>query len=343
MSAYIDSKGVQHSMNQINSLCRRWLVRGTAILVLLVTVLVASSAQASIVPLLNGDFETGDFTGWTPTGVNGGFALVVPEGACFSAFDTTEIQLPGTFSAKLRSGAGDPTNSVGILTSDAFTAGEAIRFKALSETIFSLPNPSTFTVNILKASDDSVLSSTVVSPNIADLLQICPDGTGPTGAFSQHSISTAAFRGTSIKVQFQQHTNYGGLGVFTLVDDVEVDIDDIPPTVTCSASPSSLWPPNHKLKTVTAAVSVTDAESGPAGFTLVSVTSSEPDNGLGDGDQANDIQDFVTGTPDLTGLLRAERSGLVGGRVYTLSYSGSDLAGNTATCSATVQVPHDQR
>jgi hypothetical protein len=53
---------------------------------------------------------------------------------------------------------------------------------------------------------------------------------------------------------------------------------------------------------------VTDTLSGPAGFTLVSVTSNEPDNGLGDGDQPNDIQGFALGTPSTSGLLRAERA-----------------------------------
>lgn len=123
---------------------------------------------------------------------------------------------------------------------------------------------------------------------------------------------------------------------------VTVLFDGTPPTVSCSASPGTLWPPDHKLRVVTTAVTVEDAESGPAGFTLISVASDEPDDGLGDGDTADDIQGWMTGTADTEGLLRAERSGLGTGRVYTLTYEGADAAGNSAQCSTTVTVPHDQ-
>lgn len=126
------------------------------------------------------------------------------------------------------------------------------------------------------------------------------------------------------------------------IGSVEGVFDTTPPTVTCSATPKTLWPPNHKLRVVTVAVVVTDSGSGPAGFKLVSATSSEPDNGLGDGDTAGDIQGWTTGTADTSGMLRAERSGAGTGRVYTLTYEGADAAGNTATCSTTVTVPHDQ-
>lgn len=40
-------------------------------------------------------------------------------------------------------------------------------------------------------------------------------------------------------------------------------------------------------------MNVNDPLSGAAGFTLVSATINEPDNGLGDGDTANDIQGWI--------------------------------------------------
>ena len=112
-----------------------------------------------------------------------------------------------------------------------------------------------------------------------------------------------------------------------------------PPTLACSASPKSLWPPNHKM--VNIAVSVT--MSNLSGFKLISVTSNEPDNGPGDGNTTNDIQGWAIGTPDTNGQLRAERSGTGNGRIYTLTYTGQDGVGNSASCSATVTVPHDQK
>ena len=81
---------------------------------------------------------------------------------------------------------------------------------------------------------------------------------------------------------------------------------------------------------------VADSLSGSAGFKLISVTSNEPDSGQGD------IQGFVTGAQSVAGQLRAQRLGSGTGRVYTLTYAGSDGAGNSATCSTTVTVPHDQ-
>ena len=117
---------------------------------------------------------------------------------------------------------------------------------------------------------------------------------------------------------------------------ISVQIDKTPPTVTCNASPNVLWPPNNKLAPVYVSVNVTDSLSGPAGFNLVSVTSSEPDCGHGD------IQGFVVGTPSTSGRLRAKRLGSGSGRTYTFVYSGVDRAGNARSCITTVVVPHDQ-
>jgi phospholipase D-like protein len=120
-----------------------------------------------------------------------------------------------------------------------------------------------------------------------------------------------------------------------------VRVDRTPPDVACSVSPSTLWPPNHKLVTVGAHVAVTDATSGPAGFELVAVSSSEPESGTDPDDLAGDIVGWTPGTSDASGQLRAERSGAGSGRIYTLTFAGRDRAGNQATCSDTVQVPHD--
>lgn len=121
----------------------------------------------------------------------------------------------------------------------------------------------------------------------------------------------------------------------------EINIDKTAPVVACSANPNALWSPNHKLKNITATMNVNDPLSGAAGFTLVSVTSNEPDNGLGDGDTASDIQGWSVNTPDTAGQLRAERAGNGNGRIYTLTYQGADVAGNVAVCSTTVTVAHN--
>src|SRR5574341_143084 len=119
---------------------------------------------------------------------------------------------------------------------------------------------------------------------------------------------------------------------------VTLNIDKSAPALDITVNPGLLWPPNHKMVTVTPIISVSDNLDTAPRIELVSVTSNEPGNGLGDGDTANDI--VING--DGTISLRAERSGAGNGRVYTMTYQATDIAGNTATASATVIVPHDQ-
>ena len=117
-------------------------------------------------------------------------------------------------------------------------------------------------------------------------------------------------------------------------------LNDPPLCELARASIELVWPPDHRMVPVTAAVAVSDGLSGPNGFTLREATSSEPDDGLGDGHTGRDIQGFAPGTTSTAGAFRAERSGQGDGRTYTLTYVGADAAGNTATCAATVRVPH---
>jgi hypothetical protein len=118
-----------------------------------------------------------------------------------------------------------------------------------------------------------------------------------------------------------------------------------PPTGTLTVTPGVLWPPNHKL--VTVAATITLLADPKATVKLISITSSEPDNGLGDGDTAVDIQTIngrpistVYGTDVRSFKLRAERSGRGPGRTYTITYQLSNSSGTT-TLTARVLVPRD--
>ena len=115
--------------------------------------------------------------------------------------------------------------------------------------------------------------------------------------------------------------------------------DTIPPQIEVDLSPGVIWPPNHKLVKVRASITVVDVCDSDLQVRLVSITSNEPDNGLGDGDTANDIQDADFGTDDRVFSLRAERSGLGDGRTYTVTYEVEDGSGNVAIETATVNVP----
>lgn len=118
-------------------------------------------------------------------------------------------------------------------------------------------------------------------------------------------------------------------------------VDTTPPQLSLSVSPTTLWPPNHKLVTITATIVATDTCDASPAIRLVSITSNEPDNGLGDGDTLMDIQGATFGTDDRQFQLRAERSGSGKGRVYTITYQAADASGNVTVRQATVTVPHN--
>jgi hypothetical protein len=192
----------------------------------------------------------------------------------------------------------------------------------------------------------------VVIPNLAKAITLSATDSDPLVYTVVSPPSHGLLLGVPPNLTYMPDTNYGGVDSFTFrasdgqsdstLATVSLYVDNVPPIVTCSVTPNRLWPPSHGLVTIHATVTVTDPLSGPAGFILVSVTSNEPDKGLSKEDVPNDIQGWTPKTPDTSGQLRAERSDTGTGRLYTLTYQGKDVAGNTALCRTTVFVPHDQ-
>jgi dipeptidyl aminopeptidase/acylaminoacyl peptidase len=126
-------------------------------------------------------------------------------------------------------------------------------------------------------------------------------------------------------------------------DEVAITIDDqTPPQITASVSPSLLWPPNHRMVNVRSTVDAFDFCGPITTPALTSVTSNEPENGLGDGNTAPDIMGTNLGTEDFMFKVRAERSGTGTGRIYTVIYSATDPSGNVGEGSAEIKVPHDR-
>jgi hypothetical protein len=112
-----------------------------------------------------------------------------------------------------------------------------------------------------------------------------------------------------------------------------------PPTVSCTAIPNTLWPPNGKevsvdisgtvtagtqalvLESVAFAVSDTEAQIQPSGAVAVG----------------------SDGTYSFTVPLFAARDGNnQNGRQYTITVNAGDQIGNVGSCSTVVTVPHDQ-
>jgi hypothetical protein len=113
-----------------------------------------------------------------------------------------------------------------------------------------------------------------------------------------------------------------------------VDVD--PPVINSfTVSPIVLWPPNHKMVTITPGLNAED--NCDIDTVTYVVTSNEPVNGVADG---NTTPDWIVNGANIQ--LRAERSGQGSGRVYTITVTVKDTSGNTSTASTTAQVPLNQ-
>jgi len=113
----------------------------------------------------------------------------------------------------------------------------------------------------------------------------------------------------------------------TIMLDKTVPVISGMPAAGCTLSPAK-----HQLIQV-ATITASDSRSGLASLSITA-TSSEPDSGTGGGDVPGDI--VINGG---TVQLRAERSPASKGRTYTLFATATDIAGNTATSTATCTVP----
>ena len=109
-------------------------------------------------------------------------------------------------------------------------------------------------------------------------------------------------------------------------------------------SPTTLWPPNHKLQTITISASDTEGISGETlTLTVNSITSTDgfagtAANGIGNHASAPENGTLATTTVQIP----AERAGTdTNGNAYDINVSCADDDG-TATQDLTVTVPHDQ-
>jgi hypothetical protein len=91
------------------------------------------------------------------------------------------------------------------------------------------------------------------------------------------------------------------------------------------------------VRTTVVATAADNCDSVPE-CSITEVSSNEPVNGLGDGDQTPDW--VITG--DDTLYLRAERSGTGDGRIYTITVTCTDDFGNSSNGTATVNVQHNE-
>lgn len=113
---------------------------------------------------------------------------------------------------------------------------------------------------------------------------------------------------------------------------LSVSIDATPPAIAGLPTDCNIWPPNHKMVDV---ATVSGAESG-SGLASLAVVASSNENAAGD------VAVTGSGIDPHHVSLRAERSGTGTGRVYTITATAADRAGNVSTATATCNVPLSQ-
>jgi len=119
--------------------------------------------------------------------------------------------------------------------------------------------------------------------------------------------------------------------------------DTTPPELEVQSVEVCLWPPNHKLARFELGQEiqslVQDVCDPDPSLKIVGVTSSEPDDGLGDGHTTGDIR----WGPDAACVrLRVERSGTGEERMYVIRIEARDHTGDNASyADVVVRVPHD--
>lgn len=112
-----------------------------------------------------------------------------------------------------------------------------------------------------------------------------------------------------------------------------------PPTITFSASPKLLWPPNGEMVPVKVSGKITDAGTG---CTVKSATYTVTDE-YGEVQPSGPVTLGPGDVFSFTVLLRASRFGTdIDGRLYTVIVTAGSNSNKTSSRSGTVVVPHDQ-
>ena len=156
--------------------------------------------------------------------------------------------------------------------------------------------------------------------------------------------SVTAVAGSSASTQLNSEGTYNvglrGLdnaGNISALVSANFGIDVTPPSVSASAHPSTLWPPDGKMVAVTVSGTITDSLSGvdPASATYAVVDE------YGIVQPQGSVTLGPGGTYSFTISLQASRKGTdLDGRQYTITVTAKDLAGNVGSGSTVVVVPH---
>lgn len=118
---------------------------------------------------------------------------------------------------------------------------------------------------------------------------------------------------------------------------VKIGVNQPPICSGAVASTSTLWPPNHKFKSINV-LGVTDPNGEPIMITIDNIFQDEAVNAPDSGNTAPDGQGVGMGTAQV----RAERVSGGNGRFYHISFTADDGLGGTCTGKILVSVPPNQ-
>jgi hypothetical protein len=214
-------------------------------------------------------------------------------------------------------------NNVAALGAAGSSCAETTDFSDVADLIAEAIGSTLTNVTLL-------VDGTPVAPTIVPALPL----PGPAAAtFSYTALGLAAGSHTLTATAFG--TDALGAGSVTDIHTIFVNAPPVCTTVTPSLT--ELWPPNGKMKTITLS-GATDPEGGTVTIAITGVTQDEVVAGPGN----KRAPDAAAGPTSDKVKLRAERFGNLDGRVYQISFTGTDPLGGTCTGAVTVSVPHDQ-
>lgn len=211
------------------------------------------------------------------------------------------VQTPGTYQVTV-------TNDNGV--------DPAVTSNAATFTVTEGPGP-TITVPDSVSAEATSASGAVVTYEAS-----ATSATDPDVNFACYPASGSLFAIGVTVVDCVAEDNEGR----TASDSFEVTVaDTTAPTVSLTASPNVLTPPNGHIAAVTVTANATDAVDASPTSQIVSVTADEP-TAAGD----------ITITGPMTVDLRAKKNGA--SRTYTIVVETTDDAGNVTTSSVDVKV-----
>jgi hypothetical protein len=291
----------------------------------------ASGDVLSTVTLMDGTFLNTFTQPFTPgaelrfdvtliTGLDGG---ETPDHFSFSILDRTGAAIPTQggegFNVFAALDFDSPNPAVQVFNSDPAVAPQGGGGPVNVQPTLTVNSPSVVkSKNITVAAGGDCAAK--VNPANVDAGSFDPDGDqltlalDPPGPFGlgEHAVTLTAT---------------DGFGVSKSVGAMIIVVDRTPPEITgVTATPASIWPPNHKMVGVTVNYAVTD-NCSPASSLV---------NKLGVSSNQGTAADWqVVDSHHL--LLRADK-----GNVYTVTITSTDGSGNRATKSVIIVVPHDQ-